>query len=242
MIGKANKTGKLYGVGVGPGDPELLTLKALRVLSSVAVIFVPHKKDEGESLARSTVAGLVPDSESKLMGLVFPMVRGEEQLTPYWQRAANMIWQHLERGEDCAFINIGDPLLYGTFLHILRILKKEHPRIPVEVVPGISSLNSSAAAALFPLATQDERIAILSAEKNEEVIREALIRFDTVVFLKVNSIFDRLMGIIEDMGMSDRCVFVRRCSTPDQEITTDMSSLKGKKLDYFSILLVRRAA
>ena len=228
--------GRLYGVGVGPGDPELITLKAQRILSQVPVIFVPKKTEQSESIAESIIGNLTP----KIVGLVLPMLRDRGQLQEYWQQAADTIWRHLEKGEDCAFVNVGDPLLYGTFVHILETLKKNHPEIVVEVIPGISSINAAAARAIFPLATNDERIAIISGNRDDMVIRETIEDFDTVVFMKMNTVFDRLLAILEELKLTNKCVYVRRCTTQDEEIIYDISQLKGKKVDYFSLLILRK--
>jgi len=232
--------GRLYGVGVGPGDPELLTLRAHRVLSQVPVIFVPLKDEKSKSYARSIIDNLVKKSEGKIVGLVLPMLRDKKRLQDYWHQAADTIWQYLEKGKDSAFVNIGDPLLYGTFIHIWEMLKQSHPEIEVEVIPGISSINAAAARAIVPLASNDERIAIISGNHEAQVIRDTLENFDTVVFLKVNTMFDKLLGILEELNLMGKSVYVRRCTTQDEEIIRDISQLKGEKVDYFSLLIVRK--
>ncbi len=240
MGNKKTGIGRLYGVGVGPGDPELLTLKAYNVLSRVAVIFVPLKDRQSKSYARSIVARLIKEPEQKVVELVFPMLRGKEQLKDYWQQAADTIWRHLEKGEDCAFVNVGDPLLYGTFIYILETVKKSHPEVVVEVIPGISSINAAAARAIVPLASEDERIAIISGNREDKIIRETIANFETVVFIKMNNVFDKLLAILEDLKLTDKCVYVRRGTTQDEEIVRDISQLKGKKVDYFSLLILRK--
>ena len=232
--------GRFYGVGVGPGDPELLTLRAYHVLSRVPVIFVPKKTEQSESIARSIVANLAPGIEPKIVGLVLPMLRDKERLKEYWKQAADTIWQHLEKGEDCAFVNVGDPLLYGTFIHILETLKRSHPEIEAEVIPGISSINAAAARAVVPLASDDDNIAIISRSREDKFIRETLENFDTVVFMKMNKVFDKLFKILEELNLTDKCVYVRRCTTEYEEIIWDISKLKGEKIDYFSLLIVRK--
>jgi precorrin-2/cobalt-factor-2 C20-methyltransferase len=142
-------------------------------------------------------------------------------------------------GQDCAFITIGDPLLYGTFIYVLDKLKARYPQIEVEVIPGISSINAAAAAAVMPLSCRNDRIAILAAEDDDLFIQQTLAQFDTVIFLKVNLIFDRIIAILKSSGWEDRAVFIRRCSTPDQEIIRDIRTLENQKLDYFSILIIR---
>ncbi len=238
MNNKNDKTGRFYGVGVGPGDPELITLKARRVLLQVPVIFVPKKGKESASHARSIIADLI-NAEQEVVELVFPMLRDREKLAHHWQQAADSIWHRLERGEDCALVNLGDPLLYGTFIHVLETLRREHPELEVEAIPGISSINAAAARALVPLATDDDRIAIISGECDDSFIRETLRHFDTVIFMKIHKVFNRLLGILEELDLVNRCVYIKRCTTQDEEIITNIRKLK-RKPDYFSLLIVRR--
>jgi precorrin-2/cobalt-factor-2 C20-methyltransferase len=240
MSNEKPRIGRLYGVGVGPGDPELLTLRAYHLLLRVPVIFVPLKDKQSKSYARSIVANLIKKSKGKVVGLVLPMLRDREQLADYWHKAVESMWQYLKNGEDCAFVNVGDPLLYGTFVHILETLQKSHPEVGVEVIPGISSINAAAARAMVPLASNDERIAIISGNREDKVIRETLENFDTVVFVKMNTVFDKLLTILEELNLVEKCVYVRRCTTQDEEIIWDISQLKGEKVDYFSLLIVRK--
>jgi precorrin-2/cobalt-factor-2 C20-methyltransferase len=232
--------GRFYGVGVGPGDPELATLKASRIISDVPVIFVPKKAEQSESMAESIISNLSPGIESKIVRMVFPMLRDREQLQEYWHQAADIIWRYLQNGEDGAFVNVGDPLLYGTFIHVLETLKGSHPEIEAEVIPGISSINAAAAKAIVPLASDDDNIAIISGNPGENFIREALENFDTVVFLKVNTLLDKLINILNELNLKGKSVYVRRCTTQDEEIIHDVGSLKGEKPDYFSLLIVRK--
>ena len=237
---KKQEVGCLYGIGVGPGDPELLTVRATRTLSRVPVIFTPQKDGKSKSYARRIIAGLVKEPEQRVIELVFPMKKDASQLTDYWDKATETIWQHLSSGEDCAFVTEGDPFLYGTFIHVFEILQKNHPEIRIEVIPGISSINAAASRALFPLATGSERIAILPATYEDKAIRKTLEEFDTVIFLKINTVFDKVLNILEELNLVEKCVYVSRCTTEDEKIISDISKLKGQKLDYLSLLIVRR--
>jgi precorrin-2/cobalt-factor-2 C20-methyltransferase len=230
------KIGRLYGVGVGPGDPELLTLKAQRVLAHVPVVFIPQKSEENGSIAESIIIDQVPHVASKCIGIVLPMLRDRKKLQQYWQQAADIIWDQLSQGKDGAFVNVGDPLFYSTFIYIMEALRSRHPEIEIEVIPGVSSMNAAAARADVPLASDDDNIAVISGEQKDEIIKNALENFDTVVFMKVNTVFERLLVILEEMNLSGRSIYVRRCTTEDEEIIRDISRLKGKKLDYFSLL------
>ena len=240
-----NKAGKqevgcLYGVGVGPGDPELLTIRAARILSRVSIVFTPQKDSKSKSYARHIITGMINKSEQRVIDLVFPMKKGTDGLTDYWEKATKTIWQYLRSGEDCAFIAEGDSLLYGTFIHVFEMLRKNHPEARIEVIPGVSSINAAAARALFPIATGSERVAILPATYEDRAIRKTLEDFDTVIFLKISTVFDKIFNILKELGLVEKCVYVSRCTTEDEKIVKDISDLKGERLDYLSLLIVRR--
>ena len=244
------KWGVLYGIGVGPGDPELLTLKGLRVLAQVPVIFYPASTDRAEGFAldilrrvfevepgRSALANQ-PLAE-RLRPLVTTMPRGANVDRPHWDEAAVTVGQVLQRGQDAAFITEGDPLLYSTFMH-LRVALAEHcPEAPVEVIPGISSVTAAAARALFPLAGMDERVGVIPATYDPDVLVRMLDTCDTVVLLKVSRVLDRVLDILEARGLFPHTVFVERCGTPDERVVHDLISLRGQRVSYFSLLLVR---
>lgn len=232
--------GRLYAVGVGPGDPELITMKAYRTLRNCTVVFVPQKNTKSDSFAKSIISDFIDHSKQQIISLIFPMVRDKDFLAAYWAEAADTIWQHLKKDGDCAFVNVGDPLLYGSFIHVFDTLKNKYPEVEIEVIPGISSINAVAAKAMIPLAVDDEQVAIISDSCEESKIREALETFDTVIFMKVSSIFDRLLPILKENNLVKKSVYIRRCTTPDEEIVRDINELTGKRLDYFSLLIVRK--
>ncbi len=236
---KQAKLGRFYGVGVGPGAPDLLTLRAHRVLTSVPVVLVPQKDRRSDSVAHEIIAGLLKPDQL-VVEIEFPMRKEPGDLQPYWQKAADTAWKYLAKGQDCAFINIGDPLLYGTFIYVFRILRRDHPELEIEIVPGISSINAAAACAALPLATGDDKIAIISASSDEAFIRQTAMTFDTVVFLKISSALDRVLAILEPLGLAEKCVFIKRCTTGEEEIIRDITKLRGQKLDYLSLMILRR--
>lgn len=237
-----NKMGRFYGVGVGPGDPELITLKAQRVLSQVPVIFLPQKNEQSKSFAHSIVDGLINSTSQKVELLTFPMHKDPDLLQPYWEKATQEILHHLTQGYDCAFITEGDPFLYGTFIYIFNILQERYPEVYIEVIPGISSINAASASALIPLASNKERVAIIPATYHDDMdsLRDTLIKFDTVIMLKIHKVFDKVLALLEELNLTDRCIYIRRCTTKEEEIVTDIKSLKGKTLDYLSLLIVRK--
>ncbi|TAK31689.1 MAG: precorrin-2 C(20)-methyltransferase [Chloroflexota bacterium] len=235
-----NGLGRFFGVGVGPGDPELLTLKALRVLQESPVICMPKKGEHSRSYALSIVSSYLDPARQELLELVFPMKRDLDLLPTYWRAATDEIIVRLRAGRDVAFITEGDPLLFGTFIYVYDLLRQAEPSVAIEIVPGVSSVNASAASALLPLATTSDRLAIVPASYALEELSDILQRFDTVVLLKVNDVFDRVLDILESLSLTDRAVYVRRCTSPQEEIVRDVRTLRGQKLDYLSQVIVRK--
>jgi precorrin-2/cobalt-factor-2 C20-methyltransferase len=242
--------GTLYGVGLGPGDPELLTLKAWRVLRTVAAIFHPACGGKVGGFALDILQRACerwraegddgPALLERCRPLAIAMVGGASAERPHWAAAAEAVAAVLQNGQDAAFITEGDPLLYSTFIHLRLALAQRFPQARVEIVPGVSSIAAAAARAAFPLAIGEERIAVLPATYDPEVLERLLDDADTVVLLKVNRVLDRLVTILERRGLLGQAVFVERCGTPRERIVTDVASLRGQRVDYFSLLLVRR--
>ncbi|MBI2955168.1 MAG: precorrin-2 C(20)-methyltransferase [Chloroflexi bacterium] len=235
-----SRKGRLYGIGVGPGDPELLTLKAARLIREAAVIVVPKKTAHDRSYAYSIVRDLVDLDRQDLLELVFPMKKDLDALAPYWREAVEAIALRLEAGKDCVFLTEGDPLFYGTFIYLLRVMKQRYPEIEIDVVPGVSSMNASAARATMPLASADERLAVLPATYELSDLMQVIQEFDVVVLLKVSNVMDSVIDLLEELDIIDKAVYVKKCSAADEEIVRDVRTLRGKRLDYLSLLIVRK--
>ena len=231
---------RIYAVGIGPGDPELLTRKAERIIRSVPVICSPTGAADASSYALSIVEQFLDRSRQEILVQVFPMRKDQGELGPYWEEAAAQVVERVNEGKDVAFITIGDPFLYSTFLYLYRIFRTSYPDIPVEVVPGITSISAAAVAAGTPLGMGGERVAVLPATYEREELRRTLEQFDTVVLMKVNRVFDSLYGVLTELGLADRGVFVRRVGSPDEEGVADLASLVGRNLDYLSMVIVRK--
>jgi precorrin-2/cobalt-factor-2 C20-methyltransferase len=230
----------IYAVGVGPGDPELLTRKAERILRSVDVICAPTGAAEAGSYALSIVEEFIDRSRQEVLVQLFPMLKDQQGLDPFWEEAADQVAERIAAGKDVAFITIGDPFLYSTYLYIHRILQSKYPDISIEIVPGISSILASSAVSGVPLGLGGERIAILPATYESEELKRTLEEFDTVVLMKVNRVFDRVYSVLKELGREKGGVFVRRVGSADEEVHFDLESLVGKKLDYLSMLIVRK--
>ncbi|HJV34424.1 precorrin-2 C(20)-methyltransferase [Geomonas sp.] len=230
----------IYAVGVGPGDPELLTRKAERILRSVDVICAPTGAAEAASYALSIVEEFIDRSRQEVLVQVFPMVKDQQGLDPFWEQAADQVAERVAAGKDVAFITIGDPFLYSTYLYIHRILLAKYPDIKIEVIPGISSILASSAISNTPLGLAKERIAILPATYENAELKRTLEEFDTVILMKVNRVFDRVYAVLKELGLEKRAAFVRRVGSSEEEVHFDLAALLGKKLDYLSMLIVRK--
>jgi len=237
---RSQQIGTFYGIGVGPGDPELLTIKAHRLIRSLPILFVPVARSGAPSYARTIVDAYLDPNRQQIVELVFAMRGDDERMAAQWRVNARSIADELAAGRDAGFLTEGDPLLYSTFVHLAGALGEIRPDAPVVVIPGISSLQAAAAAVRVPLADRDERLAILPANYDSAELRTVLATFDTVVLLKVASVIDCVLDLLEELDLTDRSVFVSRVGRPEEVRVRDVRSLRGQKLDYFSLLIVRR--
>jgi precorrin-2/cobalt-factor-2 C20-methyltransferase len=233
------KTGKFYGVGVGPGDPELLTIKAVNLIKRVPVICYPACRPGAGSYALRIVEDLVED-KSKFRGMLFPMEKEMERLIPVWKKSVEEIYEVLSQGKDVAFITEGDPFFYSTFVYLYDLMKSLHPDVAIEVVPAVSSITACAARAEMPLAMADDRVAILPATYEDGFLKDALNLFDTVIFLKVNSVLPRLIKLLDDMDLTGQAVMVERCGSPQERVVKDIRTLRDERLNYLSLVIVKK--
>jgi precorrin-2/cobalt-factor-2 C20-methyltransferase len=230
----------VYAVGVGPGDPELLTRKAERVLRQADVVLAPVSNPTEASVALETVREFLDEERQEIIIHQFPMTSDKSRLIAAWQGAAALIAERVSAGKDVAFITIGDPLLYSTFIYLLRILLESHPQIAIEIVPGISSINTAAAVACVPLAEADERIAIIPATAGMDKVIEALAAYDTVVLLKVRPLFREILEALRQMGRERSTLFVERVGTPRQKVLNDFAEISRLTPDYLSLMIIRQ--
>ena len=231
---------RIYAVGVGPGDPELLTRKAERIIRDAAVVCTPTGAADAASYALSIVDHLLDRSRQEIIPMVFPMLKQGPALESAWAAAATDVIARIDGGQDVVFVTIGDPCLYSTFLYIDRIIRQQRPDIAIEIVPGITSVTAAAAAAGIPLGIGGERIAILPATYEDAELRATLDAFDTVVLMKVSRVFDRVHALLVELGRDRSAVFVRRVGSDRQEVVHDLATLVGQPLDYLSMLIVRK--
>jgi len=227
-------SGTLYAIGLGPGDPELLTLKGQRLLQQAAVIFLPVR-DKHDSQARKIVERWT--DSSRLRELSFRMSRDPRENRDRWREHAATIAAALEKGQDAAFVTEGDPLLYSTFVHVYGELLREHPDLSIDIVPGVSSITAGAAALRLPLADERERVAVVPATGE---VMHAVATFDTVVILKVSMAVDVVLKALDVTGRAGDAIYVERVGWPEQRVIEDVQQLRKQKLDYFGQVIVSR--
>ena len=238
--GATGGMGCLYGIGVGPGDPELLTLKALKALQKVPVICVPQAANRRESYALSIVKDYVKP-EQEILRAPFP-TDDAEGAAQVWREAAVLVLERLKKGQDVAFLTEGDPMLFSTFSYLMAGVRELCPEAPVVIIPGISSVMAAAASSGVPLATHGQRLAILPAAYGLDDLAEATSNFDTVVLMKVSSNIVNVLANLEELGLTGQSTYVRRASTGREKVIRDLKEITDEDLDYFSLLIVKGKA
>ena len=230
---------KLYGIGIGPGDPGLLSLKAKEILDRVETIFVPKGSEDSISLARSIVEA-VTSGEKNFIELTFPMTKDKSLLDKYWSRAASRIAKEISKGKEVAFVTIGDPFIYSTYIYLLKTMRSNFPELDIETIPGISSFNAASAASDFALVEGDERLAVVPVRKDLRGLREALNEFDTVVLMKVGSKLGKVISLLKESGLIKKARLISRVGHKDQRIVKDLSLLRDKRIGYLSVIIVKK--
>lgn len=244
------KRARFYGVGVGPGDAELITLKALRVVRECPVIAVPvssRRSGGGEgTIALEIIRKALPDLAGKeILRLSFPMTKDEALLKKSRQEAAEEVAARLKEGKDAAFLTIGDPMLYSTFAFLIPLVKGLFPDTEVSVVPGVTSVSASAARAVVPLVQAEEKLLVAPAFYSLTDLKEWVDTFDTVVLMKVKSRLVELKDFLLDLdngrqsGLS--ALFVERAGWDGMEVIKDLRDLDVRgEAGYLSMIILKK--
>lgn len=227
-----NAKGTLYGVGVGPGDIELLTLKAARLLHEVKIIAYTSANG-GESLARRIVAPLIPEDVRELP-ISVPMEQPRDRARAAYDNAADQIAAHLSEGREVLFLCEGDPFFYGSFMFIHERLS---PEFRCVVVPGVTSLTACAAVLGRPLAARNEVLKIIPAPLAEDRLRRELETAEAAAIIKIGSHFAKVRKILCDLGLASRAAIIERATQGDQRISRLDDVPEGER-PYFSTILV----
>ena len=229
----------LYGIGAGPGDPELITLKGLRLLREATHVFFPATRP-GHSYAREIAGSYLHLARQEVVELVCPPLREREALQRRWAELASVVAAALSGGGTGAFLTEGDPSLYSTFQYLAEPLRRQHPEIEIITVPGVPSPSAAAALAGAPLAIWDERLAILPASHEPESLARLLAVVDSAALLKVGGVLPVALDAVETLGPNAEAVLIQRAGRPQQRIERDRAAMLSAPTDYFSLLLVRK--
>jgi precorrin-2/cobalt-factor-2 C20-methyltransferase len=230
--------GKLYGIGVGPGDPELMTIKAKRILENADYIAIPKTSTEKASQALTIAEGVL-ESRKELLELLFPMSFDEKILEESWKTAMVQVREKLDSGKDIAFITLGDPTVYSTYMYLHKVLK--HEGYETEIVPGITSFCASAARAGISLGENKETIAVVPSAYECENLGDILDGFDNIVLMKVSKNLSKLKEELKVKGLLDKTVLVSKCGLSDEIIEFDLDKFAGDKLSYFTTMIIKKS-
>jgi precorrin-2/cobalt-factor-2 C20-methyltransferase len=228
----AIQTGRLYGIGVGPGDPELLTLKAYRLLQAAPVVAYQAASDR-ESVARAIVAPYLTGKQIEVC-FNFPRALNPEAAYELYSDAIKPIASHLGAGRDVVVLCVGDPLFYGSFMYLFTRLAD---RFITEIVPGISSPMAAAAAIGTPLCYQNDVFSVLSATLSAEALKAQLINADAVAIIKLRRHFDKVRKVLIELDLLDRAKYIERATAKDQRIVS-IENVDPHTVPYFSLIVV----
>lgn len=232
--------GTLYGVGVGPGDPDLLTLKAVDILNTVPKIFAACSSKNNYSIAENIIRKHIGDR--KVEKLPFPMCDDQSILQEAWRDNGERLLASLRQGVDCAFITLGDPLTYSTFSYLHKTIKMIAPDLQVVSIPGITSFQAAASAANIPLSEGEETLVIVSGAKGGLKLEQVIKTADNVVMLKTYRQFEDIYNTLENLDMVSKATFLCNLGSEQQTIVRDMTHLKNSTTPYLSLIIVKKKA
>ena len=230
--------GILYGISVGPGDPELITLKGLRSLQKAPVVVFPAGIEGKPGMAQQIISPWLSQEQYQL-ALKFPYVQDMAVLTEAWQLAAEQVWKYLQIGQDVAFACEGDISFYSTFTYLAQTLQQMHPEAVIKLVPGVCSPMAAASLLGLPLTIRQERLVVLPALYHVGELEAVLDWADVVVLMKVSSVYEQVWKVLQQMSLLSQSWVVERATLPDMVIYADLSDRPTLKLPYFSLLIVQ---
>jgi len=226
--------GKLYGIGTGPGDPELITIKAVNALKSADILFVPVTKKEKESFAFEIVKNYVK-SDIKIIPLHFPMVKDVSEKERKRKENAEIIKSHMKEHKTGVFVTIGDIMVYSTFFYMYDYLKND---LDIETIPGITSFSLISSINKHPLVMGNKSLLVVPVTKNTDFETE-LDKSDNIVFMKVSADSKKLHDALIKKRLENSFVLVSKAGTEDEFISRDIGILQSK-IPYLSTIIVNR--
>ncbi len=232
--------GTLYGIGVGPGDPELLTLKAVNVLKKVAHVFAAASSNNDYSLAYEIVKQHLPQ-DVPVDQLNFPMTFNPERLESAWQANCEKVVEILKQGKNVAFLTLGDPMTFSTFIYLMRKIRMRLADVTISVIPGVTSFQAAAAAANLPLAEGEEVFTIVSGAKGGDRLKEVMNASDNIVLMKTYKQLPQILDRVEEMGLKDSCCFISRCGLDGEIVERDFEKLLNmSQPNYLSLMIIKK--
>mgnify|MGYP003970904965 FL=1 len=236
----------LVGIGVGPGDVELLTVKAVNAIHNADIIMCPASKEDRPSIALSVIESIIDKSKNqKIIKLIFPMTKDKDILKASWKKNAKIMAETVLEGKNVVYITVGDPYLYSTWIYMHRDLKEKYPDMDISVVPGIVSIFSFASKVGVSVAEGAEKVAIIPSCYDLSSVKEIAKHSESMIFLKDGRYFDQVIEVLKESGFPDNSLFAigQDLGTENEIIRTmtlgevNDSTLTTK---YFSILVVKR--
>lgn len=230
--------GKLYGLSVGPGDPELITVKALNILQRVAIIASPAGINGQIGIASNIVKPWLKPSQVQLP-LDFPYVQDENILTQAWQDAARQVFVYLNQGQDVAFVCEGDVSFYSTFTYLAGAMQTLYPQVDIQAIPGVCSPMATASVLGIPLTIRSQKLAILPVMYDVQELSTALDWAEVVVLMKVRAVYQEVWQILQARNLLDHAYVVEKATWPDQVIYDHLGDRPQLQLSYFSLMLIQ---
>lgn len=233
----ASKSGLFIGVGVGPGDPELVTVKAMKAIVSADVIIAPRTEKKEGSVAFE-IAKCYIRPETEVLQLIFPMNFNAESQDHYWEAARDEILAQLEKGKKVVFLTLGDPMLYSTYIYVFRLLQKEG--VEGTTIPGINSFSAIASHLNQPLAEGNDVLTIIPATISDEKLQAAVKATDSAVVMKIYRKYPQVKSALEKENLLAQSTLISRCGLDNEVKYQNLDQKDPEELNYLSTLLTRR--
>jgi precorrin-2/cobalt-factor-2 C20-methyltransferase len=237
---------QLTGIGVGPGDPDLLTVKAVKAIQNADTIMCPASAEDRPSIALSVVDSLIDKSKNQeIVKLIFPMTKDKSILETHWKENSKIMSEKVLSGKNVVYLTVGDPYLYSTWIYMHREISQNHPKMKITVIPGIVSMFTFASKVGISIAEGAEKVAIIPSCYDLSSVKEIAKNSEVLVFLKDGRYFDQVIELVRESGFPDDSIFAI-----GQDLGTDKEIIRKLRLGdvnddtlttkYFSILVIKR--
>lgn len=228
---------KFYGIGTGPGDSSLVTVKAINTLKNIDILYTPEAKKGGDSLALSIVKEYVPD-KVEIKSRHFPMSNHGTDKIEAWEDISKEIVSDVKSGKDVGFITLGDPMIYSTYVYVMERIMED---IEVETIPGISSFSNIASNQNFPLVMDTDPLVVIPCTMEDDKIDEALEKYDCIVLMKIYKRINLILDKLKKHNLIDYAILVSNSSQEREVVFTNLREEEiDEKISYFSTILVNK--